>query len=203
MSWYPIVWIDAEARLSVSTQTDQQLIECEASIERAQSYIDVGRALRSIRDERLYCAATRTFEDYCRVRWGFTRQRAHQLIRSYQAAEAVSSVDLTPPSCERVARELAKAKAVWQQREIWQKVHDQAGKVTAGKVAQVRRVLYGKERKQPKVSPGIDDMARTIDTICDRVQDVRREHAIGHRAWVTLLDRLGDAQKLLAKLARM
>ena len=57
-----------------------------------------------IRDSRLYRADFNTFEDYCRERWDFTRQRAHQLT---EAAEVSTMVDVQN---ERQARELAPLK---------------------------------------------------------------------------------------------
>jgi len=57
------------------------LAECEAIIQRGRPYfVEVGEALGAIRDHRLYLETHRTFEAYCRERWGFSRQRASQLI---------------------------------------------------------------------------------------------------------------------------
>lgn len=43
-------------------------------------FVEIGLALATIRDRRLYRAEFRTFEEYCRERWGFSRRRAYQLI---------------------------------------------------------------------------------------------------------------------------
>ena len=61
-----------------------------------------------IRDERLYRETHDTFEAYCKERFNFTRQRAHQLISSSEAAESVSTI-VDKPANEAQARELAKA----------------------------------------------------------------------------------------------
>jgi len=45
-----------------------------------------------------------TFETYCRERWGFSRQRGHQLIEAAQVAGSLSTTVDTPN--ERQAREL-------------------------------------------------------------------------------------------------
>lgn len=70
---------------------------------------DARLALKKIWEERLYISAGHaTFEDYCRVRWGWSRQRGYQII---EFADVVSAL---PAECqplvdnERKARELAK-----------------------------------------------------------------------------------------------
>ena len=57
------------------------LTDCEATIERGlQTFVEVGTALLTIRDRRLYRAQYKTFEDYCQERWGMSRPRAYQMI---------------------------------------------------------------------------------------------------------------------------
>ncbi len=69
-----------------------RLAELEAVVERGlQTFVEVGEALGEIRDQRLYRATHRTFEEYCRDRWGFVASRARQLIA---AAETVTAVTL-------------------------------------------------------------------------------------------------------------
>ncbi|CCF84129.1 hypothetical protein NITHO_3110002 [Nitrolancea hollandica Lb] len=78
---------------------------------------------------RLYReAGYRTFEDYCQKRWGWTRQRAHQLML---AAEVSTTVDI-PPANEAQARELSRLKSTEAIRETWQEVREERGEsVTA------------------------------------------------------------------------
>lgn len=59
------------------------LTECEKIIERGKNtFVEVGLALTKIRDCKLYRTQFDSFEKYCQARWGWTRQRAHQLIES-------------------------------------------------------------------------------------------------------------------------
>jgi hypothetical protein len=60
--------------------------------------IEVGTALANIREGRLYRESFDNFDDYCRERWGFSRQRAHQLVHACQLSTVVDN--------ERQAREL-------------------------------------------------------------------------------------------------
>jgi hypothetical protein len=67
--------------------------------------VEVGNALREIRDSRLYRATHGTFEAYCRERWGISRPHAYRLISSAEVAKSLSPVgDIT----ERALRPLAK-----------------------------------------------------------------------------------------------
>ena len=87
-----------------------RLAELEKVINRGKkSFIEVGMALAEIRDLRLYRLTFKTFEGYCREKWGWGRQRAYELIA---ASEAVRSL---PVECNNnitndfQARELARA----------------------------------------------------------------------------------------------
>src|SRR5262249_30774712 len=59
-------------------------------------------------DERLYRASHKTFEEYCRERWHWSRQRSHQLIEAAGVIENLSTmVDKAAIVTERQVRELA------------------------------------------------------------------------------------------------
>jgi hypothetical protein len=55
------------------------------------TFLEVGRALVTIRDQRLYRDRFGTFEDYCRGQWEFSKTHANRLIE----AAAVAAI-LTP-----------------------------------------------------------------------------------------------------------
>lgn len=83
------------------------LSACESVIERGlQSFIDVGQALLRIREGRLYKASHRSFDDYCRTRWGLSRAHADRQIEASAIAETLTPVGVIPS--ERVAREIGK-----------------------------------------------------------------------------------------------
>jgi hypothetical protein len=73
------------------------LSELEGVIDRLRlSFIDAGMALAEIRDAKMYGSAYVTFEDYCDKRWGFTPQRAYQLIEASKTMLEMSTiVDIT------------------------------------------------------------------------------------------------------------
>ena len=69
-----------------------------------QSFTDVGDALLTVRDQKLYREKHRTFGDYSEQEWGFSRQRAHQLMDAAATSQVLSTtVDIQN---EREAREL-------------------------------------------------------------------------------------------------
>lgn len=71
-----------------------------------KNFVETGLALLSLREEKLFADKFDTFEEYCKVVFGFTKQRGSQLTIAAQVARDVSTVVDIPN--ERVARELAK-----------------------------------------------------------------------------------------------
>jgi hypothetical protein len=68
-----------------------QLRECEAVIERGQkTFIEVGNALATIKEGKLYKAHYKTFEKYCKDKWGYTKSHAYRMIESAQVVENLS-----------------------------------------------------------------------------------------------------------------
>ena len=78
--------------MDLTVQEKTELAELETIIESGmKSFLVVGRALLKIRDSRLYRDSHRTFDDYCRDRWGMTRMRASQLIAAVAVSENVNN----------------------------------------------------------------------------------------------------------------
>lgn len=107
-----------------------ELVECEETIEQGiQTFVEVGQALMRIRNGKLYRAAGfKTFEDYCKRRWSFTRQYASLVIDAAEAARNLkmsTMVDILPAS-ERQARPLTRLGPP-QQREAWENAVTSAG----------------------------------------------------------------------------
>ncbi|WP_214107692.1 DUF4326 domain-containing protein [Acrocarpospora catenulata] len=69
------------------------LAEAESAIERGlTTFVDVGHALSRIRSERLYRGTHARFEDYCRDRWGFTKNHVNRQI---DAARVMGTLAIT------------------------------------------------------------------------------------------------------------
>lgn len=122
---------------------------CEEVIERGlRSFTEVGLALMTIRDGRLYRASYPTFEAYCANRWGFSRVRAHQLIEGADITRALTAVNSPAPVNEAQARELNGLEPEVAAEVMRQAIDATDGKPTAPVLREVR------DRIAPKpVSP--------------------------------------------------
>jgi len=116
----------------------KELKTLEKVIERGMStFVEVGNALKTIRDSRLYREQYKTFDKYVKERWGFNKQRAYQLIESADAVENVQHVgQIEPPTNARQASELAKAPPE-KQAEVWKEVVETTPSPTAKDVKAV------------------------------------------------------------------
>jgi hypothetical protein len=78
----------------------------ERTIEQGlRTFREVGAALLTIRDQRLYEPKYASFDEYCRQRWQFSLRRAQQLIAA--ASEASDDANnCSPLTCEAQVREV-------------------------------------------------------------------------------------------------
>ncbi|HEX5591996.1 MAG TPA: DNA N-6-adenine-methyltransferase [Solirubrobacterales bacterium] len=85
-----------------------RLAELEETIGRGlETFVEVGEALREIRDGGLYLEKYLSFEDYCEQRWQMKRRRAYELMEASTVAEQVSEFSHTAPANEAQAKQLA------------------------------------------------------------------------------------------------
>jgi hypothetical protein len=134
----------AENRLaeleSVSADKAKLLNYYETVIERGLTgFVEAGNALLKIRQGYLYrCQQYKSFDEYCRNRWGFGKSYASRLIGGFNAVQNLLPIDNRLPSCEAVTRKLL-ALSPDQQRLTWSKVLEEVtGDPTAKDVAKVR-----------------------------------------------------------------
>ena len=143
------------------TTTEQASLErYERVIEQGlQSFYEVGSALLTIRDSKLYRGTHGTFEAYCLDRWGMTNRYANNLIASTKTIDNLGTT-VPIPSSERVARPLT-ALPPDKQSEAWQQAVATApdGKVTAAHVASVVKGMTEKPNPAPKPQEPSDAMA--------------------------------------------
>jgi hypothetical protein len=141
------------------------LADCEQKIATGlQTFVEVGNALATIRDNRLYRADHETFEAYCQERWNIKRSYAYSLMSAADVVSAIADTGLPAPANEGQARELARVPEP-ERSDVWREVQDRTeGKPTAAAIAEVRR-----EREQPQDSPtGADVFASSAATRPDR-----------------------------------
>lgn len=108
----------------LSTTEADELRSLETAIERGlQTFVEVGNALMTIRDSRLYRAEYRTFEEYCQQRWQLKQSRAYQMIDAAKVVGGLESstiVELLPTN-EAQARPLTRLEPE-EQVSVWQEV---------------------------------------------------------------------------------
>ncbi|WP_298911427.1 hypothetical protein [uncultured Nostoc sp.] len=123
------------------TEEEQSLrLHLERCVERA--FLSAGQALMELRDRRLYRSTHRTFEEYCRDRFGYSRDAAYLKISATVVYENLQKFlptngrQIPMPTNERQLRFLAKAElepAV--QADVWQQAVEQAGnKIPSGRI---------------------------------------------------------------------
>ena len=151
---------------SAGTEMTLQEIErfsvCEQTIgENCKAFFALGEALLEIRDKRLYRESFKTFAEYCRVRWDFTRAWAHFQINASTIGRnlltMVDMEDLSHPKNERQVRPLSALPAEMQGAG-WRRAHEIAGNrpVTHHHVKQAVQALLsqntGAKDQKPCVS---------------------------------------------------
>ena len=103
-----------------------RLQELEAIIARGQkAFVEVGNALLEIRERRSYKErGYKSFDDYCREHWSFTKQRANQFVEAAKVVKELESTTMVAvlPESERQARELSRAD---DPVEVWAEVVEQ------------------------------------------------------------------------------
>jgi len=132
-----------------------RLDQCEAVIARGlRTFAEVGAALMTIRDQRLYLASYATFENYCQERWKFSRPRAYQLIDAARVSPMVDTRGLPAPANERQARELAPLLDDPDElRDVWEETLEKTGgQPTAKDIAATRE----KRKPEPVSEPRED-----------------------------------------------
>lgn len=100
--------------LPLTTEEKTALSYHENVIEKGlETFIEVGQSLQYIRDNRLYRAEYKTFDEYMSERWHRTRAWASNMIKAVDTMETLTKmstrVDSLPES-EKVVRPLAKLK---------------------------------------------------------------------------------------------
>jgi hypothetical protein len=164
----------------------------EETVDRGmQTFLDVGAALMTIRDKRLY-REQGTFEEYIHARWPeIGRRRAYQLIGAAEVNQNVNhgTQNLPSPANERQVRPLASLPAEQQQLAWRTAVERSGGNTPTGKM--VQEVVQ--EMRQPEPAPAAEesvpatppaDLSRAeLDAFVALLRD--QADAIGYALWIT------------------
>ncbi len=145
----------SSASLGVELTEDEQRerLHLERKVERA--FYEAGFALRELRDRRLYRSTHKTFEEYVKDRFGFSRRHPYLLIDAAVVVDNLSEkgdpMDHILPTSERQVRPLTKLDPS-QQRSIWQQaVSEAGGKVPPGRL--VKDIVQRIRERTPVPNP--------------------------------------------------
>jgi len=150
--------IVSSQKLTEEEASERHLLELK--IERA--FYEAGRALRELRDRRLYRNTHKTFEDYCRDRFSFTRRHVNYLIAGSQVVDNLrlgTNGSQILPTSERQVRDLTYLEPS-QQRFVWEEAVEKAGgKVPSGRlVKSIVQRLQKKDTTPPAISYSTGDV---------------------------------------------
>lgn len=141
-----------------------------------RAFKETGLALAKIRDEKLYLAAGyKTFEKYCRERWGFSRQRAYQQIdAAVLVLEMSTRVDIDLPTNEAQVRPLI-GLPVGDAGVTWMCAVSKAGdKPVTGRMVRdaVIKPLVPPKKKMKPLSDALAAFSRAGRQLCDRLTGI-------------------------------
>lgn len=152
--------------LALTSTEKTRLRDCEHSIR--ESYINVGNALREIRDSKLYRESHKTFQHYCEERWGYKKSAVYRLINSREIVDNL--VEKCPqfgevlPDNESQTRPLATLEPD-EQVQVWKETVETAPKsesgrpiITAKHVEGVVQKLKAEDAKRPSPPPPTQDV---------------------------------------------
>ncbi len=175
---------DAEAILVAAVEVFEELTEAELAdlyrlehkVERA--FYEAGKALLELRERRLYRSTHKTWEAYCKDRFGFGRDSADTKILASQVVEEIRESlptnrrQILPTTLEQV-RPLIKLKDALVRIDAWVKAVDENnGKVPSGRI--VKGIV---ERLKSKPLYSASDFCSTGDVfVLARLEGAERKY---------------------------
>ena len=158
---------------------NSELAKYEAVIERGmRTIIEVGMAMKAIRDNKLYKGQHETFELYVKNRWECSKTRAYQLIEAAEVDANLSTIvdksDL--PQMESQLREVGKAPPEMQAevvKKAVEKAAEENRKPTAKDYKEAVKQVTGElldEGEEEEIEEDEEEIEEepTIQEICDQ-----------------------------------
>lgn len=140
----------------LSKKEKADLLNAEKTIKKGwNTFVEVGKALATIRDGRLYRENFTTFQEYTRDTWQYGRAYVDRLIGAAETIEILTPIGVKIlPSNEAQVRPLL-ALPPEKRSEAWEKVLEEAGesKPTAKLVNMVANEFKDNQRRPPKTRP--------------------------------------------------
>jgi hypothetical protein len=129
----------------LTEEEQRDRLHLERRVERA--VFEAGKALTELRDRRLYRSTHKTFEEYCKERFGYSRRQPYLLMDAAvvfdNLLEKCDPLDQVLPTNERQVRPMTKLEP-HEQQEVWLRAVELAGgKVPTGRIVKdvVQRIM--------------------------------------------------------------
>lgn len=164
-------------------------------------FVQAGSALRNIRDSKLYREDHETFEDYCKTRWGWTKQRAYQLI------DAVEVVESFPKKLSESVVNEGQARALSQvpeemRKEVFQKVI-KSGDVTASAITDAASQKSTIVDSKTSVKSGKSEKAISKNGDSEKIIELDKIGRVIPDGVLELWHRSEEAQNLISSISRI
>jgi len=140
------------------------LAQCEAALDAGRrAWVETGRALRTIRDAKLYRVAAGTFDEYVALRWKMAPRSAYHFMDGSSILDNLNhGTDFEQPP-ERQVRPLTKLDPE-QQREAWEKACAAAPKDDAGAPRLTAKIVaHAVEQVAPAAKHNVVQMRKCKD----------------------------------------
>lgn len=167
---------------------------------RQRSFYEIGKALREIRDERLYCELLhKSFEEYLKKRWDMGRAHAYRLIEASRVIDNLSPLGDALPENEAQLRPFGKLKPV-EQRRLWRDFLAAGLELNAPNIGRFAEKFASKEKSRIDLTTIISPEFNEVVMAMMRQIGVAREdgwHATSREAglfWLKVM-----REKIIAK----
>jgi hypothetical protein len=156
--------VESPATLNPTEQA--RLSELETTIATGLStFVEVGAALLAIRQERLYRAAYRDFESYCRERWNFSSHHGARIMRSIVVARNLLKNGDCPPLPENLSEALLRPLTPLEaplQQAVWQLANKVSAAPTPYVLTSIVKVIRRAIDRRSKGDNGAGQPSRGI-----------------------------------------
>lgn len=181
----------------------EQLARLESLISSNQEHFcETGRALKEIRDNRLYkLALFDTFEAYTRARWDISRAHAYRLIHYCEVIRNLSPIGDVLPANESQVRHLAPLRPL-EQRRIWKDFLDSGTEMTAQNIKRFIDTRGVKKPHPPDLSDRITpEYMAAVKAMLEQVRVARHDNWQATSRQAALLWNRVIREKILSKRA--
>jgi hypothetical protein len=169
----------------LNIEESHELERCEVVIKQGlNTFIEVGQALMTIKEKRLYRISFKTFEDYCIERWAISKPRAYQLIEAANVMIGLSTIVDVLPKSESQVRPLTSLEPEIQ-KEVWKEV-----------------VKQSEETRQPITAARVQSVVNDWKPVNQEIKEVKSEPMFAISTPEELLKKAKEVAKERAEVKR-